>query len=89
MAVLAMGLEGTVDSTVNINRCVQMALVVAFKIYCGINYFVHNFQVHDIGEAIVGDITPRCGVSDKQKFELEEEVINFILYFKVDISYIV
>lgn len=30
--------------------------------------------VHDIGEAIVGDITPRCGVSDEEKFKLEEGV---------------
>lgn len=32
--------------------------------------------VHDIGEAIVGDITPRCGVSEADKFKLEEEVSN-------------
>lgn len=30
--------------------------------------------IHDIGEAIVGDITPRCGVSEAEKFKLEEEV---------------
>jgi 5'-deoxynucleotidase YfbR-like HD superfamily hydrolase len=30
--------------------------------------------VHDIGEAIVGDLTPRCGVSDEEKFRLESEV---------------
>ncbi|CAD5229384.1 unnamed protein product [Bursaphelenchus okinawaensis] len=34
--------------------------------------------VHDIGEAIVGDITPKCGVSDKEKFKLEEEAVKTI-----------
>ena len=38
--------------------------------------------VHDIGEAIVGDITPRCGVSEADKFKLEEEVC-YGLYFHV------
>uniref|UniRef100_A0A7E5A1G6 5'-deoxynucleotidase HDDC2 n=1 Tax=Panagrellus redivivus TaxID=6233 RepID=A0A7E5A1G6_PANRE len=31
--------------------------------------------VHDIGEAIVGDITPRCGVSEETKFTLEENAV--------------
>lgn len=30
--------------------------------------------VHDIGEAIVGDLTPKCGFSNEQKFQLEKEV---------------
>lgn len=30
--------------------------------------------VHDVGEALVGDITPRCGVSEEEKFRLEDEV---------------
>uniref|UniRef100_F1LCH7 5'-deoxynucleotidase HDDC2 n=1 Tax=Ascaris suum TaxID=6253 RepID=F1LCH7_ASCSU len=29
--------------------------------------------VHDLGEAIAGDITPHCGVSDEVKFQLEEK----------------
>lgn len=28
--------------------------------------------VHDMAEAIVGDITPHCGVSDVDKFTLEK-----------------
>uniref|UniRef100_A0A1I8ASZ0 5'-deoxynucleotidase HDDC2 n=1 Tax=Steinernema glaseri TaxID=37863 RepID=A0A1I8ASZ0_9BILA len=32
--------------------------------------------VHDLGEAIVGDITPKCGVSDKTKFDMEEEAMK-------------
>uniref|UniRef100_A0AC35F655 5'-deoxynucleotidase HDDC2 n=1 Tax=Panagrolaimus sp. PS1159 TaxID=55785 RepID=A0AC35F655_9BILA len=34
--------------------------------------------VHDIGEAIVGDITPRCGVSEAEKFKLEEDAVKLI-----------
>lgn len=33
--------------------------------------------IHDIAEAIVGDITPKCGVSNQDKFKLEENVIFF------------
>lgn len=32
--------------------------------------------VHDIGEAIAGDITPHCGVSDQDKFDLEKKIIS-------------
>ncbi|EGT34551.1 hypothetical protein CAEBREN_05700 [Caenorhabditis brenneri] len=34
--------------------------------------------VHDIGEAIAGDITPHCGVSDEEKFDLEKKAIDTI-----------
>ncbi|KAI6232065.1 5'-deoxynucleotidase HDDC2 [Aphelenchoides besseyi] len=34
--------------------------------------------VHDIGEAIVGDITPRCGISNDEKFRLEDEAVKKI-----------
>uniref|UniRef100_A0AC34FJ50 5'-deoxynucleotidase HDDC2 n=2 Tax=Panagrolaimus sp. ES5 TaxID=591445 RepID=A0AC34FJ50_9BILA len=37
--------------------------------------------VHDIGEAIVGDITPRCGVSEAEKFKLEEDAVKKIASF--------
>lgn len=37
--------------------------------------------VHDIAEAIVGDITPRCGVSNEEKFQLEEKVFFFNFIF--------
>ena len=32
--------------------------------------------VHDVAEAIVGDITPTCGVSDEEKFRLEAEAVQ-------------
>uniref|UniRef100_A0A0N5B8B4 5'-deoxynucleotidase HDDC2 n=1 Tax=Strongyloides papillosus TaxID=174720 RepID=A0A0N5B8B4_STREA len=38
--------------------------------------------VHDLAEALVGDITPHCGVSDLEKFNLEkegfQEIINYL-----------
>lgn len=32
--------------------------------------------IHDIAECIVGDITPTCGVSDQDKFNLESQAIT-------------
>ena len=34
--------------------------------------------VHDVAEAIVGDITPTCGVSDEDKFRLERDAVAHI-----------
>ncbi|PRW56098.1 HD domain-containing 2-like [Chlorella sorokiniana] len=34
--------------------------------------------VHDVAEAIVGDITPTCGVSDADKFQLEAAAVQRI-----------
>ncbi|CAD6193213.1 unnamed protein product [Caenorhabditis auriculariae] len=34
--------------------------------------------VHDIGESIVGDITPHCGISQEDKFNLENEAMKRI-----------
>uniref|UniRef100_A0AC34RRQ5 5'-deoxynucleotidase HDDC2 n=1 Tax=Panagrolaimus sp. JU765 TaxID=591449 RepID=A0AC34RRQ5_9BILA len=46
-----------------------------------IQHCVKMALVHDIGEAIVGDITPRCGVTDDEKFKLEEEAVKKIASF--------
>ncbi|CAI5453540.1 unnamed protein product [Caenorhabditis angaria] len=40
--------------------------------------------VHDIGEAIAGDITPHCGVSDQTKFDLESAAIAQIATYVPD-----
>ncbi|KAJ1497564.1 HD domain-containing protein 2 [Coelomomyces lativittatus] len=32
--------------------------------------------VHDVAESIVGDITPHCGISKEQKFELEKNAFH-------------
>lgn len=34
--------------------------------------------VHDVAEAIVGDITPTCGVSDQDKYQLEAAAVQRI-----------
>jgi 5'-deoxynucleotidase YfbR-like HD superfamily hydrolase len=34
--------------------------------------------VHDVAEAIVGDITPHCSVSDEDKFSMESQAIHKI-----------
>jgi putative hydrolase of HD superfamily len=34
--------------------------------------------VHDMGEAIVGDITPHCGVSNEEKYRREHEAMQKI-----------
>jgi putative hydrolase of HD superfamily len=34
--------------------------------------------IHDLAEAKVGDITPHCGVSDKEKYDLELETMQYI-----------
>ena len=34
--------------------------------------------VHDLAEALVGDITPHFGVSDQEKFKLESEAMSKI-----------
>ncbi|KAG2438589.1 hypothetical protein HXX76_005139 [Chlamydomonas incerta] len=48
------------DSSVDVTRCIKMALV------------------HDVAEAIVGDITPHCGVSDDDKHGLELAAVEKI-----------
>ncbi|PNW81911.1 hypothetical protein CHLRE_06g265900v5 [Chlamydomonas reinhardtii] len=48
------------DSSVDVSRCIKMALV------------------HDVAEAIVGDITPHCGVSDDDKHSLELRAVGKI-----------
>ncbi|CAJ0935855.1 unnamed protein product, partial [Mesorhabditis belari] len=37
--------------------------------------------VHDIGEAIVGDITPHCGISEENKHALEAKAMQQIATF--------
>ncbi|VDM68252.1 unnamed protein product [Strongylus vulgaris] len=42
---------------------------------------VYMCLVHDLAEAIVGDITPHCGISDEEKFERENKAIQKIASF--------
>ncbi|PAV91767.1 hypothetical protein WR25_24316 [Diploscapter pachys] len=51
-----------------------------------INRTVRVALVHDIGEALIGDITPHCGVSEEDKQSLEAEAIQKICSFVPAIS---
>ncbi|VDL84090.1 unnamed protein product [Nippostrongylus brasiliensis] len=52
-----------------------------------VNRTVSMCLVHDLAEAIVGDITPHCGVSDEEKFERESQAIQKIASF-VPVNYV-
>ncbi|KAL3098015.1 hypothetical protein niasHT_027560 [Heterodera trifolii] len=43
-----------------------------------VNKCIRMALVHDIGEAIIGDITPHCGVSNEEKFKREKEAVETI-----------
>ncbi|PAV84908.1 hypothetical protein WR25_21768 [Diploscapter pachys] len=51
-----------------------------------INRTVRVALVHDIGEALIGDITPHCGVSEEDKQNLEAEAVQKISSFVPAIS---
>lgn len=40
--------------------------------------------VHDLGEAIVGDITPHCGVTDQDKYEQEKAVRRILASIRMN-----
>lgn len=41
--------------------------------------------VHDMAEAIVGDITPYCGVSVEEKRKMEEvQLLHIVCFFSFD-----
>lgn len=45
--------------------------------------------VHDVTEAIVGDITPHCGVSKEEKFRMEKgEILIYIFFFPLRMYFI-
>uniref|UniRef100_A0A0K0DVT4 5'-deoxynucleotidase HDDC2 n=1 Tax=Strongyloides stercoralis TaxID=6248 RepID=A0A0K0DVT4_STRER len=46
-----------------------------------INRVIKICLVHDLAEALVGDITPYCGVSDEDKFNLEKEGFEKIIQY--------
>lgn len=48
-----------------------------------INRTVRVALVHDIGEALIGDITPHCRVSEEDKQNLEAEVENLKYISKI------
>lgn len=46
-----------------------------------ISHAVAMCLLHDLSEAIVGDITPHCGISDEEKYDLENQAIQKIASF--------
>ncbi|KAH7722652.1 Protein F45F2.9 b [Aphelenchoides avenae] len=63
-------------------RMSVLAMTLAPKLSgIDVNRCVKMALVHDLGEAIVGDITPHCGVADQTKFDLEHEAMKKIAGF--------
>lgn len=71
MAVLAMSLHGQVADLDTQRWAVSPG--EERRLRC-----VRMALVHDIGEALVGDITPHCGVSEEDKFHRELEAVRQI-----------
>ncbi|MEM2870058.1 MAG: HD domain-containing protein [Thermoplasmata archaeon] len=67
---------GKVESVAD--HCFRTALIVAFYRGAEVDTLraVRMALVHDIGEAMVGDITPRSGVAREEKLRLEEEAVR-------------
>ena len=45
--------------------------------------------VHDMAEAVVGDITPHCGVSQSDKYTLEKVVLFYLLLSSFVLIYVI
>ena len=56
-----------------------LAMVLGAKVNLDVNRLVLMALVHDIGEAIVGDITPSDGVTPDEKEQQELEAVKTIL----------
>jgi putative hydrolase of HD superfamily len=58
----------------------RMGLMSLLTSDCGVDSqrCIRMALVHDIAEAIVGDITPHCNVSDHDKFKLEADAVQQI-----------
>lgn len=65
-----MGIDGAETVACHMYRMALMAMVLQKE---GLDTFrcLQLALVHDLAESIVGDITPRCGISREQKHQLE------------------
>jgi putative hydrolase of HD superfamily len=59
-------------------RMTLMAMISSFSTELDTDRCIKLALVHDLAEAKVGDITPHCGVSDKEKYDLELETMQQI-----------
>ncbi|CAK5074788.1 unnamed protein product [Meloidogyne enterolobii] len=56
----------------------RMAILSECRKDLDIDKCVRMALVHDIGEAIIGDITPNCGVSVEKKYIIEKQAVEQI-----------
>lgn len=58
----------------------RMGLMSLLASDCGVDAqrCIRMALVHDIAEAIVGDITPHCNVTDENKYKLEADAVQQI-----------
>eukprot|EP00899_Mesostigma_viride_P011699 jgi/Mesvir1/2052/Mv02314-RA.1 len=59
-------------------RMAIMSLIAPFDESIDRNRCMQIALVHDLAEAIVGDITPHCGISDEEKYKREADAIDAI-----------
>lgn len=59
-------------------RMASLALVLAGAEGTDASRCIKMALVHDMAEALVGDITPHCGVSDEEKHRREAEALESI-----------
>ncbi|KAL7474266.1 hypothetical protein ACHAW6_000246 [Cyclotella cf. meneghiniana] len=59
-------------------RMSLMAMISSFSTSLDTDRCIKLALVHDLAEAKVGDITPHCGVSEKDKYEMELETMEYI-----------
>jgi putative hydrolase of HD superfamily len=59
-------------------RMSLMAMISSFSTSLNTDRCIKLALVHDLAEAKVGDITPHCGVSEKDKYELELDTMEYI-----------
>jgi putative hydrolase of HD superfamily len=59
-------------------RMSLMAMISSFSTTLNTDRCIKLALIHDLAEAKVGDITPHCGVSEKEKYDLELETMEYI-----------
>lgn len=68
------------SSPLSADHMYRMGLMSLLASDCGVDSqrCIRMALVHDIAEAIVGDITPHCNVTDEDKYKLEADAVQQI-----------
>ncbi|KAK6062213.1 HD domain protein [Cooperia oncophora] len=82
MAVLAMSLEGQIEG-----KCMS-TILSTMGLGLDVARAVMMSLVHDLAEAIVGDITPHCGISDEEKNDREDKAGHEFIAIQQIASYV-